>query len=305
MLGMGNRFDPVQPRLPLEVLPPLPEVEALSRDLLASEGTRLAHVRTAGFVASRLAVLFDPEEAELLVAAATLHDIGYSQRIAHTGFHPLDGGVFLRAQGYPDRLARLVANHSLAVLTADEHGIHDLVEQFPREEGLLADALAYADMHSALDGQIIAVQRRLADIARRHDDLVEGTRAGQLRAAMARVGVALLAAQQGGRVGPSMHADVVEAHRRRWVASLHWSGSAGCARPMQGDDVIGPEHGGDPLADQFDVWWSAEAQYSVELDRYSYDSSNGTGTREAALRLARLRSRADIDRDRFFRRALR
>jgi hypothetical protein len=74
---------------------------------------------------------------------------------------------------------------------------------------------------------------------------------------------------------------------------------------MQGANAIGPENGGDPLADQFDVWWSAEAQYSVELERYSYDSANGTGTREAALRLAHLRSRADIDRDRFFRRALR
>ena len=227
---MATSGDPVQPQLPLEVLPPLTEVEALSGELLAAEGTRLAHVRTAGFVASRLAVLFDPEEAELLVAAATLHDIGYSQRIAHTGFHPLDGGVFLRAQGYPDRLARLVAHHSLAVLTADEHGIHDLVEQFPREEGLLADALAYADMHSAPDGQIIAVQRRLADIARRHDDRVEGTRVGQLRASMARVGAALLAAQQGERVGTPMHADVVEAHRRRWVASLHWGGSAARSR---------------------------------------------------------------------------
>jgi hypothetical protein len=213
--------------------------------------------------------------------------------------------VFLRAQGYPDRLARLVANHSLAVLTADEHAIHNLVEQFPREEGLLADALAYADMHSAPDGRTIPVERRLADIARRHDDRVEGTRTGQLRAAMARVGAALLAAQQGERVGPPMHSAVVEAHRRRWVASHHWSGTASYARPMQGDDVIGQEHGGDPLADQFDVWWSAEAQYSVELERYSYDSANGTGTREAALRLAHLRSRADIDRDRFFRRALR
>ena len=229
---------------------------------------------------------------------------GYSQRIAHTGFHPLDGGVFLRAQGYPDRLARLVAHHSLAVLTADEHGIHNLVEQFPREEGLLADALAYADMHSAPDGQIIAVQRRLADIARRHDDRVAGTRVGQLRASMARVGAALLAAQQGERVGPPMHADVVEAHRRRWVASLHWGGSA-AARVIEPNGFSGPEHGGDPLSAQFDVWWSAEAQYSLELERYSYDSSNGTGVREVALRLARLRSRADLDRDRFFRQALR
>jgi hypothetical protein len=302
---MAKSGDPVQPQLPLEVLSPLSEVEALSRELLASEGTRLAHVRTAGFVASRLAVLFDPEEAELLVAAATLHDIGYSQRIAHTGFHPLDGGVFLRAEGYPDRLARLVAHHSLAVLTADEHGIHDLVEQFPREEGLLADALAYADMHSAPDGQIIPAERRLADIARRHDDRVEGTRAGQLRAAMARVGAALLAAQQSERGGPPVHTDVVDDHRRRWVASLHWSGSAGYVRVTQPHGFSGPQHGGDPLGAQFDVWWSAEAQYRLELERYSYDSSNGTGAREVALRLAHLRSRADLDRDRFFRQALR
>jgi hypothetical protein len=302
---MAKPVDPVQPLLALEVLPPLTEVQALSRELLAGEGTRLAHVRTAGFVASRLAVLFDPQEAELLVAAATLHDIGYSQRIAHTGFHPLDGGAFLRAQGYPERLARLVAHHSLAVLTADEHGIHDLAEQFPREEGLLADALAYADMHSAPDGQLIPAQRRLADIARRHDSRLEVTRPGQLRAAMARVGAALLDAQQGSRVGPPRHAEAVEVHRRRWAASLHWSGSAGYARVMQQQGSRRPEHGSDRLGAQFDAWWSAEAQYSLELERYSYDTSTGTGVREAALRLAHLRARADIDRDRFFRHALR
>jgi hypothetical protein len=102
-----------------------------------------------------------------------------------------------------------------------------------------------------------------------------------------------------------MHADVVEAHRRRWVASLHWSGSAGYARDMQRPESTGPEHGGDPLGAQFDTWWSAEARYSLELEQYSYDSTTGTGVREAALRLAHLRSRADINRDRFFRHALR
>jgi hypothetical protein len=53
------------------------------------------------------------------------------------------------------------------------------------------------------------------------------------------------------------------------------------------------------------VWWSAEARYSLELERYSYDASNRTGAREAALRLAHLRSRADRDRDSYFRQALR
>ena len=74
---------------------------------------------------------------------------------------------------------------------------------------------------------------------------------------------------------------------------------------MQRQESSGPERGGDLLGAQFDVWWSAEAQYSRELERYSYDTSTGTGVREAALRLAHLRSRADLDRDRFFRQALR
>ncbi|MGB7982500.1 MAG: HD domain-containing protein, partial [Candidatus Nanopelagicales bacterium] len=149
--------------LPLTGRLPTPgQARALARDLLAGEGTRLAHERTAGLVATRLSVLFAPEDAQLLIVAATLHDIGYSTRIAHTGFHRLDGGAFLRAEGYPERLARLVAHHSLAFMTAPAHGIGDLSERFPREDGLLADALAYADMHSAPDGRQIPAERRLA-----------------------------------------------------------------------------------------------------------------------------------------------
>jgi hypothetical protein len=165
--------------------------------------------------------------------------------------------------------------------------------------------LAYADMHSAPDGQLIAVELRLADIARRHDDRLEVTRAGQLRAAMARVGAALLAAQQRDEVGQPRHATVVDAHRLRWVAGLHWSGFAGYAPVMAHHVSSGPEHDGDLQGAQFEAWWSAEAQYTQELERYSYDTSHGTGAREAALRLAHLRALADRDRDRFFRQALR
>ena len=52
----------------------------------------------------------------MLVAAALLHDISYAAPIAQTGFHPLVGAVFLRELGYPQRLTRLVAHHSVAVL---------------------------------------------------------------------------------------------------------------------------------------------------------------------------------------------
>ncbi|MGB8019613.1 MAG: HD domain-containing protein [Candidatus Nanopelagicales bacterium] len=172
------------------------QAEVVSRELLGDVGTKLAHVQTAARVAGHLSVLFDPTEAELLVAAATLHDIGYSPRIARTGFHPLDGAVFLRAEGFNDRLAALVAHHSWAVLTAGLHGIDDLAEQFPPEHSLLADALVYADMHSAPDGRMIPAGQRLADIALRHPQEGSAERALMLRAAMARVGAALLEVQR-------------------------------------------------------------------------------------------------------------
>lgn len=163
------------------------EAKALARDLLFDQGTRWPHVQTAGLVAAGLGQLFDASDAGLLVAAATLHDIGYSPRIARIGFHPLDGALFLRAEGYPERLASLVAHHSWALLTAPEHGVHDLAEQFPREDSLLADALVYADMHAAPDGQITAPERRLADIAQRHQQPIQLARADHLRASIQRV----------------------------------------------------------------------------------------------------------------------
>lgn len=177
-------------------VPTRTEAEAIARDLLADEGTRLAHVHTAGSMAVRLGVLFGADEAALLVAAATLHDIGYSPRIAQTGFHPLDGALHLRSLGMSQRLCSLVAHHSEADMLAVVQGVLDLEHQFPRERSLLSDALVYADMHSAPDGRMIRAEHRLADIARRRPSPVEAVRAARLRAAMARVGVALHAHEE-------------------------------------------------------------------------------------------------------------
>jgi hypothetical protein len=176
---------------PQGAVPDAVQAQALARSLLGEVGTRWEHVRMAGSTAARLAVLFDEHEAALLQAAATLHDVGYAPAIAHTGFHPLDGAVHLQALGLPDRLVGLVAHHSEAELLGPQYGVHDLSRRFHRERSLLADALVYADMHSAPDGQPIRAEHRLADIARRKPDPVEQVRAQRLRASMTRVGVAL------------------------------------------------------------------------------------------------------------------
>ncbi|MGW3148346.1 HD domain-containing protein [Streptomyces sp. NPDC001177] len=113
----------------------------------------------------------DLNEVELLQAAAVLHDVGYAPRLAVTGFHPLDGARFLRdEQGADERLVRLVANHSFALLEAEERGLRDeLASEFPLlEEPLLVDALVYCDMTTTPDGGRTSAQERIAEIVGRY-----------------------------------------------------------------------------------------------------------------------------------------
>ncbi|MFF5723486.1 HD domain-containing protein [[Kitasatospora] papulosa] len=117
------------------------------------------------------------DEAELLASAAVLHDVGYAPRLAATGFHPLDGARFLRdAHGADGRLARLVANHSFALLEAEERGCRGVLEEeFPLlDDQRLVDALVYCDMTTTPDGQVTSADARLAEITGRYgsDSLV-------------------------------------------------------------------------------------------------------------------------------------
>ncbi|AJC55128.1 metal dependent phosphohydrolase [Streptomyces sp. 769] len=111
------------------------------------------------------------EDADLLVAAATLHDVGYAPRLAGTGFHPLDGARFLRDEhGADERLMRLVANHSFALLEAEERGLREALEaEFPLlGEPLLVDALVYCDMTTTPDGEPTTAQDRVEEIVGRY-----------------------------------------------------------------------------------------------------------------------------------------
>ncbi|WP_405913025.1 HD domain-containing protein [Streptomyces sp. NBC_00963] len=141
------------------------------------------------------------DDAELLTSAAVLHDVGYAPRLAATGFHPLDGARFLRdIHAADDRLVRLVANHSLALLEAEERGLRDVLEaEFPLlDDQRLVDALVYCDMTTTPDGEETSVDARLAEITARYgsDSLVGRfiRRASPgIRAAVGRVESALVA----------------------------------------------------------------------------------------------------------------
>ncbi|MFF0471495.1 HD domain-containing protein [Micromonospora zamorensis] len=149
--------------------------EVAEQQLASALPRRWSHVRAVGSKARRLVRLIPPDDHEMLVAAAWLHDIGYAPTVRDTGFHALDGARWLLHHGFPSRLAGLVANHSCASYEAQERGLaEDLAVEFPLEESPTSDALWFADMTTGPDGQDLSVEERLAEIRMRYgpDDIV-------------------------------------------------------------------------------------------------------------------------------------
>jgi hypothetical protein len=142
----------------------------LARTLLADAlGRRWAHVQG---VAARARSL-EPSlgaDADLIEAAAWLHDIGYLPELAHTGLHGLDGARYLRdVQHAGLLLCRLVAYHSCSIIEAEERGLaHVLTREFAPPPRPLADALTFCDMTTSPDGDQVQVTRRLAEIHDRY-----------------------------------------------------------------------------------------------------------------------------------------
>jgi hypothetical protein len=130
---------------------------------------RWEHVQGTGRQAERIGpLLLSQAEQEMLIAAALLHDIGYSRALARSGFHPLDGAVFLTKSGAPAQLCNLVANHSAAAVTARLRGFADELAVFPDEPSTLRDALWYCDLTTDPCGKQVTFDERIADIRVRH-----------------------------------------------------------------------------------------------------------------------------------------
>ncbi|WP_448329969.1 HD domain-containing protein [Streptomyces sp. DSM 41534] len=177
---------------------------ALSESLLAEPlPRRWAHSLGVAKCAASLRPILG-RDADLLEAAAVLHDIGYSPSIATTGFHPLDGARFLRDQeGADERIVRLVAHHSCALLEAEERGLREeLEEEFPMERPELVDALIFCDMTTTPDGGHTTPAARLDEIVQRYGpDTIVGRfiqrAAPEIHAAAARVESRMAEAEAG------------------------------------------------------------------------------------------------------------
>ena len=142
----------------------------LARTLLVgSLPRRWSHVQGVAARARSLKPSVGPD-ADLLEAAAWLHDIGYLPELAATGLHGLDGARYLRDVQHADpMLCRLVAHHSYAVIEAEERGLaHVMTREFAPPPQHLADALTFCDMTTSPDGEHVHVNHRLAEIHDRY-----------------------------------------------------------------------------------------------------------------------------------------
>jgi putative nucleotidyltransferase with HDIG domain len=107
-------------------------------------------------------------DADLLVAAAWLHDVGYAPDVEDTGFHPIDGARYLRKLDVTPWLCRLVANHSGARYEAELRGLSREQAEFPDEASLARDGLWYCDMTTSPVGLPVTFDVRLAEIRQRY-----------------------------------------------------------------------------------------------------------------------------------------
>jgi putative nucleotidyltransferase with HDIG domain len=110
------------------------------------------------------------EDRDLVVTAAWLHDIGYSEAARDTGFHPLDGARYLRDHGWPLRICALVAHHSGSRFVAVARGVQHLLVDFPYEQSPISDAVTYADQTVGPGGRRMDIHERITDMLRRHGD---------------------------------------------------------------------------------------------------------------------------------------
>jgi putative nucleotidyltransferase with HDIG domain len=135
----------------------------VARDKLESLPSRWAHVQGVARKARTLGAIAG-QDADLLEAAAILHDVGYAADIAVTGFHPLDGASYLAGIGAPERLVNLVAHHSYALLEAGLRGLADEMTRFHDEQGPIRDALWYCDQTTSPFGEPVLQSDRVAEI---------------------------------------------------------------------------------------------------------------------------------------------
>jgi putative nucleotidyltransferase with HDIG domain len=148
-----------------------PEVQAaqeLAGRLLSGNPERLAHSAAVADRAEYLSAAVAPDRRSELVAAAWLHDIGYSEAVQQTTFHPVDGARYLRLNGWRIEVCNAVAHHSGSRFVAVVRRLESDLMDFAFTEDEVTDTLTVADQTVGPGGVPMIITVRMADMLRRH-----------------------------------------------------------------------------------------------------------------------------------------
>lgn len=130
---------------------------------------RWTHVREVIRLGSEICQRYG-DDADLLVAACAVHDLGWSPQLDEHGIPALTGAVYLRTLSAPRRLTNLVGNHGCAAVEADFKGLGGLAGEFPDERSAVRDALWWCDISVGPDGQRMTLDERIAEVPKRYPD---------------------------------------------------------------------------------------------------------------------------------------
>lgn len=138
-----------------------------ARRLVEPLGPRWVHVQAVADSAQGVCQVTGLQ-AEWLVSAAWLHDVGYAPELSVTGFHPLDGARHLRSLDFDETVVRLVAHHSCARFEATVRGLESELSEFRRPPADYEDAICYCDMTNGPTGDRVDAPARLDEIQARY-----------------------------------------------------------------------------------------------------------------------------------------
>ncbi|MEV8026827.1 HD domain-containing protein [Cellulosimicrobium funkei] len=138
----------------------------VASEYLSGLGRRWGHVLGVGRLADMLGA--EGKISDDVVAAAWLHDLGYAEELSVTGFHPLDGAVFLRNEGASDDVVGLVAHHTGAAVEAEERDLERKLHDMPGADPVELDIITLLDLVTAPDGSATDPETRIDEILSRY-----------------------------------------------------------------------------------------------------------------------------------------
>jgi hypothetical protein len=139
--------------------------EFLAR-LLPDKPNRVKHILGVTSFAREVGAALDLPKLELVALA---HDIGYANDLRRTGFHPLDGAIFLAHCGADDDAIHAVLHHT----GAREEAKHwpkatTFYEIAPYRPTALDEAITFCDTQTSPVGERVTIEERISEIEGRY-----------------------------------------------------------------------------------------------------------------------------------------